>query len=83
MNLSYGALHDSTPDRIPEGSIEGDPRVTLISVQHQVEGADSRMAVAFLPVLQSVSPETPEFRGARCDFEPVMTNEEEVVRPLL
>ena len=39
-------------------------------------------AEPLLPVLQSVSAVCPKFGHARCDLEPMMTNEEEVVRAL-
>ena len=35
------------------------------------------------PLLQSVTPKRPKFRGARGDLEPVVANEEEVVRAIL
>ena len=80
MNLSYGILHDATPDRIPEGPIEGDARAAT-PVQHQAEGGGSRTAMLFLPVQQSFSPEVPKFWGARCDREPVVADEEVVGAP--
>ena len=82
MNSSYGALCDASSDRILEGFIEGNARVAFASVQHHVERSGSGTAMAFLPILQGVSPETPEFRGKRRNLEPVVTNEEEVVRAL-
>jgi hypothetical protein len=41
------------------------------------------MRVLSLPVFQTVTPEAPELRETVGDFEPVVTNEEEVVRVLL
>jgi len=46
--------------------------VIFIPIQHQVEGSGFGKVMAFLPILQSVSPETPEFWGLRCDLESVM-----------
>ena len=83
VNSSYGALHDATPDRILEGFIEGGVGVIFIRIQHQVEGCSSGTGMTFLPILQSVPPEAPEFRGERRTLEPVVANEEEVVRALL
>jgi len=82
-DLSYGVLPDATPNRVLEGFVEEDTRVTFSPVQHQVEGSGSGTVMAFPPVLQSVSPETPKFWGSRRDFEPVVANEEEIVRALL
>ena len=79
MNLSYSVLHDATPDRILEGRIEG-VLVAFESAQHQVKGGGSGTVVPFFPVPKSVSPEVPKLRGARCDLEPVVADEEKVVR---
>ena len=38
--------------------------------------------VPFLPVLQSVAAVGPKLRSVGCDLEPMMANEEEVVRTL-
>ena len=57
MYLSDCVSYDVAPDRILEGFIEGDARIAFTSVQNQVEG-DSGTVIPFLPVLQSVSPET-------------------------
>ena len=83
MDLSYGILYDSAPDRILEGFIEGDMTAVSTFVQHQVEGSGHRTAMTFLPILQSVAPETPKFRGARRNLEPMVANEEEIVGALL
>ena len=83
MGLSYGVLHDATPDCVLEGFVKVGTRVAFVSIQHQVEGSGSGKVVAFLPILQSVSPETPKFWGSRRDLEPVVANEEEVPRTLL
>ena len=82
MDRSYGVLHNATPDCILEGFIEGGG-VAFISIVHQVEWGGRGTVMAFLPVPERVSPETPKFRGVRCDLEPVVTNEEELVRALL
>jgi len=83
MDLAYGVLRDTTPDRVLEGYVEGDTRVAFVSIQHQVEWDGSGTVMALLPILQSVSPETPKFWGSRRDFKPVVANEEEIVRALL
>jgi len=75
-------LHDTTPDRISEGPIKRGVVVTLRSIQHQVERSGSGSVMALLPILQGVSPETPKFWGARCNLEPMVANEEEVIRAL-
>ena len=81
MDLSYGALHNTTSDRLLEGLIEG-ARGTIKSAKHQVEWGGCGTAIVFLPVLERVSPETPKFRSVGCDLEPVVANEEEIVRAL-
>jgi hypothetical protein len=53
-----------------------------LRVQHKIDWRGSRTGVLSLPVFQTVTPETPELRGATGDFEPVVTDEEEVVRAL-
>jgi len=83
VNSSYGALHDATPDRILEGFIEGSTRIMFVIIQDQVEGSSSGTGMTSLPIPQRVPPEAPEFWGERCNLEPVVTNEEEVVRALL
>ena len=83
VDLTHGILHDVTPDRVPEGFIEEDGGVGFVDDQHQVEGRDSETIMTFLPILQSVSPEAPKFWGAGCDLEPVVADEEEVIRALL
>jgi len=80
MSSSYGALNDATSDRDLEGFVEGDTGIASASVQHQVERGGSGTVMAFLPIFQGVSPETPEFWGERRNLEPVMAHEEEVVR---
>ena len=83
MDLSYGALNDPSPDHTVEGPIHAVVGVTFISIQHQVDGDDSRTVMSSPPFLEGVSPETPNLWSARCNFEPVVANEEEVVRPFL
>jgi len=83
MDLSDSILDDMTPDRVLKGVAEEDGRVGFASIQHQVEGSGSGIIMALLSVLQGVSPETPEFWGAGCDLEPMVANEEEIVRTLL
>jgi len=81
VDSTYGILRDATPDRILEGFVEEEIRVGFVSIQHQVEvGGSCQTAITFLPVPQSGSPEAPKFRGARRDLEPVVANEEEIVR---
>ena len=82
MNLADGVLHDVTLDRLLEGFVEEDGGVLSVFVQYQVKGGGSVAIIAFLPSLQGVSPEVPEFWGAGCDLEPVVADEEEVVGAL-
>jgi len=49
----------------------------------RTRSSGSGKVMAFLPMVQSVSPETPKFWGSRSDLEPVVTNEEEIIRALL
>ena len=81
MDLSYGVLNNATFDRILEVLIEG-ARATSVLVKHQVDWSGSRTVAVFLPLLERVSPKIPEFRGVGCDLEPVVANEEEIVRAL-
>ena len=80
MSLSYGVLDDASPDRTLEGPIEVNIRATVI--QHQVDGRGSRAVMLFLPILQGVPPEAPKLWSERCNFEPVVVDEKEVVRSL-
>ena len=85
MNLSYGVPRGVIPERILQGFVEG---LRLSStprpVQHKIErGGYIGIRALSLPVFQTVTPEAPELREAAGDFEPVVTNEEEVVRALL
>ena len=83
MNSAYGILPNATSDRILEGFIEGGVGVALVFVQYQVEGSSPGPAMAFRPILESISPEVPKFRSAICDLEPVVANKEEIVTALL
>ena len=52
------------------------------AVQKEVEGEDSGTKVPAFPVFQIVAPGIPQSWGEIGDLEPVVTDEEEVVRPL-
>ena len=67
------------PECILEGLVEGIVKGDVRSYQQKLEGGASGKVMALLPISQSVSPEAPKFRSARCDLEPVVANEEEVV----
>ena len=82
MDLSYCVLRNAVSDRIPEGFIER-VRAKSIVGKHKVEWSGAGTVMALLPVLERVSPETPKFRGVGCNFEPVVANEDEIVRALL
>ena len=41
------------------------------------------MAIPSSPILRGITPETPNFRSLRSDFEPMVANKEEVVRSLI
>ena len=52
-------------------------------LEHQVEWSGPRAMAESSPILRGVTPETPNFRSPRGDLEPMMANEEEVVRSLI
>jgi len=59
--------------------------IVPVEIQDQVErsGPKTVPVMPSRPVLRGVSPETPNLRGRRGDFEPVVADEEEVVRLLI
>lgn len=82
MNSSYSALHDAIRDCVLKGPMERlFVGVVYTSIQHQIEGGSLGKVIPFLPILQSVSPEAPEFWDAGCNLELAVANEEEVVGP--
>ena len=52
-------------------------------VERKVEGNGPGTLIALRPLLGSVTPEIPKLRGVGGNLEPMVTNEEEVVRTLL
>ena len=81
MNFSYKIACSTFPERVPQVFIENSILV-VPPVQDEVESRGSRTEVPFFPVFQTVTPGIPQFWGVKCDLEPVVTNEEEVVRAL-
>ena len=51
----------------------------MMLVQREVEGSSCRTSIPSRPLFQAVTPKTPQFRRVRGDFEPMVTDEEEIV----
>ena len=78
MNSSDSIPSGTIPQYIAQGHVE---RVTItIDTQDQVERSGPRTMMPPRPVFEGVTPETPKLWGTRGDLEPMMTNEEKVVR---
>jgi len=67
-----------------EGTLEvgakGALPVGVQNIQHQVDGGSSGTAAPLFPSLQRIPPKGPQLRGAGSDLEPMVTDEEEVIR---
>ena len=89
MNLSYGVPRGTILECILQGFVEivpFEPRSVLSeppSVEYEIEWGRLVSKVSLRPILQVITPETSNLWGARGDLEPVMANQEEVVRSLL
>ena len=92
MNLSYGVPRGTILECILQGFIETAPSEPPFvkaaiserpSVEYEIEWGRLVSKVSSRPILQVITPETPNLWGARSDLEPVMANQEEVVRSLL
>lgn len=79
MDLSYGILHGTIPERVREGFANKDIWAVFPN-KHQVDGTNSRATRPFSPNLQRVAPESPELRSVGSDLKPMVANEDEVVR---
>ena len=84
MDLSYDIPRGMISERVLNGMVDKGLRsCTRSIVQDQVYRGRLRMTTEpLLPVLQSVSTVGPKLRGVGRDLEPMIANEEEVVRVL-
>lgn len=82
MYLTYEISPRAISDCTSEGIVEKGSGIAPDSelVKHQVDRDSYGVMMAFPPFHQGVSPETPKLRSARSDLEPMVANEEEVVR---
>ena len=81
MDFPYNIARGPMPERVPQGFIENSI-VACPPVQKEVEGEGSGTKVPAFPVSQIVTPGIPQSWGEIGDLEPVVTDEEEVVRAL-
>ena len=80
MNTSDGIPSCTVLEYAAQGSVE----VASVAVrEHQVKWIGPRMTVPSSPILRGIAPETPNLWSPRGDLEPMMANEEEVVRSLI
>jgi hypothetical protein len=54
----------------------------MIPDEYEVKGSGPRTSVPSRPLFQGVTPESPQFRSVRGDFEPMVANEGEIVGAL-
>ena len=79
MNTSDGITGCTIPECIADRGIEIS-LLAIVAAQYKVERSGPRTAAPPGPIPGSVAPVTPKFRSPRGDFEPVVADEEEVVR---
>ena len=77
MNPSNSISDGMIPECVTQSGVEKTD--VAMNIQDQVERNDPRTAVPSRPVPGSAAPETPKLRSTLGIFEPVVTNEEEVV----
>ena len=82
MDLPYGVTCRPVPEHVSQNFVER-PISVMEFIQYKVDwGRDSRKKVPPPPVFQIIAPEAPQFWGVARDSEPVVANEEDVVRIL-
>ena len=84
VNTPYGIVRSVVLESHPLGFADRIGHATECFVQHQIEwSANPGTKTPPLLVFQVVAPKSPKLQGAQSHLEPVVANEEEVIRSFL